>query len=367
MKRASNYIPALTGLRAVAVGMVLLSHAAPSMPAALGRLVPGASGDIGVQIFFVLSGYLITRLLMTEYAKTGTIGFWQFYRRRLYRITPAFYVFLMAATTLTVLGITRLSWQQLAVSAAYLWNYAHMAGLDSAFAAHPQGAWYLGHTWSLALEEQFYWVWPAAFLFISRRQANWVLPCIIFVVPLIRIATYFLEPSVRPQLHMMFHTGIDTILVGCFLAAREDTLADRFGVALRRPAYLTAAVVVTLLVLNLVQAHLGGLYIATYGATFGAAVIAFMMLAIIQQPDHGFTRFLCHPAIMYGGTISYSIYLWQQLFTNHTMPTGLRFPLNIAASVGMAAISYHFVEQPFLRLKDRTSKRREIPNPILVE
>jgi peptidoglycan/LPS O-acetylase OafA/YrhL len=352
-------IDELTGLRAVAVGMVVLAHSASGLPHSLSYILSKtASGDVGVQIFFVLSGYLITRILMGEYAKTASISFWGFYRRRLYRITPAFYAFLLVLSVLAMLGVVKASWQEIVLSGIYIWNYAHMFGLDGTFASHPEGYWYVGHTWSLALEEQFYWIWPAAFLFISRKKLPYLLPAVILFVPILRITLYFIEPSVRPQLHMMFHTGIDTILVGCFLAMNEEALLQRFKGPLVSPTCLSAALVLELVVLNVTQARLGGFYIATYGATLGAAVVAFLMLAIMQQPSHWFCRLLRTPVFIYGGLISYSLYLWQQVFTNYKMPTGLAFPLDLVVPIGAAALSYHFIEKPFLRLKDRTRKQR---------
>lgn len=346
-------IDELTGLRAVAIGMVLLSHASGSMPAALRACIPGDTGDVGVQIFFVLSGYLITRILMGEFAKTGTIDFWGFYRRRAYRIAPAFYAFLLTVSGLAAFHQIRVSWQQVVLSGTYLWNYAHLLRLDGSYSNDPQGVWYLGHTWSLALEEQFYWAWPAAFLAISRKQLPFLLPAAILLVPVIRMASYVLDRHDRAQLHLMFHTGIDIILVGCLLALHQESLERRLGALLVNPVALTLSAFTVIVALNLAQTYIGGGYIVTYGVTFSAGVMAFMMLSIMKQPRHWLSRLLRTAPLVYVGTLSYSLYLWQQIFTNATMPTALAFPLNIAAPIGIAMFSYHFVELPFLRLKDR--------------
>jgi peptidoglycan/LPS O-acetylase OafA/YrhL len=350
-------IDELTGLRCIAVGMVVIGHAAASMPKPLGRLVPGDFGDIGVQIFFVLSGFLITSLLKREFEKNGTINFWAFYRRRLLRITPAFYVFLTVIYGLSWLKLINVDWQQIVLSGAYVWNYAHMFRLDGSFAAHPQGIWYLGHTWSLSLEEQFYWIWPAVFLFTSQRNFKRFLPVAILVVPIVSMVTYVVEPSVRGQIHLMFHTGIGTILVGCFLAVHQKALRERFKPQLANAKLLWFSVIAVMAALPEIQSHLRGLWIITYGSTIGASLIAFMILSIMSQPEHLFCRLLRTRVFMFGGLISYSLYLWQQIFANMSMPTHLDFPMNLIVSVAAACISYYVVERPFLRIKDRDLKR----------
>ncbi len=344
-------IEEFTGLRAVAVGAVVLGHARFSMPPAIPRFVPDATGDIGVQIFFVLSGYLITRILMAEAAQSGTISLPDFYRRRALRILPAFYMFILVISGLALCGVVRVSWQQIAIAGTGLWNYAHMLRLDGSFAAHPQGVWYLGHSWSLALEAQFYLAWPATFLLIRRRNLPQLLPAVIFAVPLIRMTSYVFDPHDRVQLHLMFHTGMDALLAGCLLALHQEALAERLQPYAASPRLLTLSLFTVAVTLNLAQSQLGGNYVITYGITLGAAVVAFMMLSMLQQPSHWFCRLLRTRVCLYGGRISYSLYLWQQVFDNAAMPIHLRAPLGAIAAIGCAVLSYHFIERPFLNRK----------------
>jgi len=116
---------------------------------------------MGVDIFFVLSGFLIASLLTREYERRGRIHFWGFYRRRLLRISPAFYCFLIVMGLLAAAGLLDVSWQQLLISGTYTWNYAHLLGVDSSFLTQSDaGSWYLGHTWTISyglyLWQQFF-------------------------------------------------------------------------------------------------------------------------------------------------------------------------------------------------------------------
>jgi peptidoglycan/LPS O-acetylase OafA/YrhL len=358
-------IEELTGLRCLAVGMVLLAHATHVMPVWMAHFIRGDVGDTGVQIFFVLSGFLITRLLMREYERTGKVDFWGFYRRRLLRISPAFYFFLAVMGVFATMGVIKANWPQFVAAGTYTWNYAHFLHIDSSFKGFPEGNWYLGHTWSLCLEEQFYWAWPGTFLLIVRYDLRRLLTAIILVVPIVRMASYVFEPYVRDQLHMMFHTGIDTILVGCFLAMHRPALEKRLRPILGSQASLPILIGIVFLVLPLVEAELGGYWLATYGATIEAALIALLMLCILTQPRHPFCQLLRSPPFVFIGVISYSLYLWQQFFTMADSPVYTFYPFNIVSiklpvctlgSVAAACLSYYIVEKPFLILKDRKRK-----------
>jgi peptidoglycan/LPS O-acetylase OafA/YrhL len=263
---------------------------------------------------------------------------------------------------LTVAGLIKANWQEFLVAGTYTWNYGHFLHIDGTFRYAADGQWYLGHTWSLALEEQFYWAWPALFIFIARRQCKRLLGCIILIVPLIRMASYVLEPYVRDQLHVMFHTGIDTILVGCFLAMHRAAIERRLHRFSTSPRFLSTLIGVVFLVIPVIEAKLGGYWLATYGATIEASLIALLILGIMTQPNHRFCQLLrCRPC-MFMGVISYSLYLWQQLFCATDSPVympyplsipTLRVPIAILGSIGAACLSYYVIEKPFLKLKHR--------------
>src|SRR5262249_24363883 len=136
-------MPSLDGVRAIAVALVVISHITGNELASLPILWRFDLGNLGVRIFFVLSGYLITSLLVAELAATNTISLPKFYLRRSLRIFPAFYVMLIVLVVLWRLGLMKLDWASVAISGLYLSDFFRVAVP-------------LGHTWSLAVEEQFY-------------------------------------------------------------------------------------------------------------------------------------------------------------------------------------------------------------------
>ena len=179
-------IPSLDGLRAVSVLLVLASH----MNGVLAQKLPFIPfwlyvfwGALGVQTFFVISGFLITHLLLKELNTTGTVNLKRFYFRRAMRIFPPFYVYLAVALSLTLAGFFPGELRAFLVAGTYTWNYLGT------------GSELVEHTWSLSLEEQFYLLWPAALVFLGARKSVKLAVCVILLSPVSRIVTYYLFPT----------------------------------------------------------------------------------------------------------------------------------------------------------------------------
>ena len=154
----SSRIPSLDGLRAISIGMVLTAHLAASVTALEHRpllLYTIGNGNRGVSVFFVISGFLITSLLLKERELTGKISLRDFYLRRAFRILPPFWVFLACIAVIWKLRIIETSWTNLGVALIFLRDYI-------------PGDWWTGHSWSLSVEEQFYLLWPAILVFLER-------------------------------------------------------------------------------------------------------------------------------------------------------------------------------------------------------
>jgi peptidoglycan/LPS O-acetylase OafA/YrhL len=355
-----NRVEALTGLRAVAVTLVVLGHAEHTLAGGyahgLAPLRLFADGRLGVLLFFVLSGFLITRQLDDELTHTRRLRLGRFYAKRALRIWPAFYAYLAAIAALACGGWLDVTPHQLACAALHLWNYAGLAGLAADNLRHPDGAWYLGHFWTLALEEQFYWLWPLLLGWLHRRRGLRALVALIVVVPLVRAATYVAAPALRGQLGMMLHTGVDPILVGCWIALNRDRLDAWCRAWPRDSRAPTALALVLLVAMPVVEARLGGFWSATYGVTVEAALAGLLIVVLIARPSFWFARLLRTRAFGYVGTLSFSLYLWQQLFSHPDGPLALPFPLGIAAAFAAAALSHACIETPFLRIKDRLSR-----------
>ena len=357
----NHRVKQLTGLRAVAVTMVVVGHAEHVLPGGYtGWLAPLrliADGRLGVLIFFVLSGFLITNVLRAEFTRTGGIALTSFYVRRALRIWPACYVYLVIVGILAVAGWLDVDRRQWLYAALHLWNYSAWFGLAGDNALHPDGAWYLGHFWSLALEEQFYWFWPLLFVYGTRHRGTRWLAALILAVPLVRALTYFVAPALRGQLAMMLHTGVDPILIGCYAALNRERLEAWISSWRGETRIVTAIVLIVLFGMPLAEHRLGGFWNATYGVTIEAALIAIVIVVLNFRSEFWCARWLRAAPVVFVGTISFSLYLWQQPFANPGLPVAHAFPLGIVWALLAATASYFLVEKPFLRLKDRYTAR----------
>src|ERR1700727_634061 len=179
--KSARNIPSLDGLRGVSILLVILGHArrTRSFPS----WIPSFATDhaaLGVQIFFVIAGYLITTLLLDEERRTGTISLKLFYARRTIRIFPPFYLFLLVLTVGVWTGMLQLPKYNLFFAVAYVMN----------FIPAEIGTWVTGHLWSLSAEEQFYLVWPAALKFAGKSRALSLAAVVAVGSPLAALALY---------------------------------------------------------------------------------------------------------------------------------------------------------------------------------
>src|SRR5271157_945604 len=163
-------IPSLDGLRAISIALVLYGHATGTLgfPIASDRFGLAAAG---VRTFFIISGFLITKLLLKEIASKGTISLRAFYRRRVLRIFPAFYAYWLVTLALVMVGLLAVPARDLAYAATYTINYV----VDR--------SWSVGHLWSLAVEEQFYALWPLTLFFLGRKRSFSLACGVLLLVP----------------------------------------------------------------------------------------------------------------------------------------------------------------------------------------
>jgi len=348
MTRNDGRLASLDGLRALSISAVLLGHLAGTrrFPAFLTSVIHNDRVDIaaiGVGVFFVISGFLITGLLIAEHERSGTISLPRFYLRRTLRIFPAYFVYLAVVALLNARGVVDVSRSDFVHAVTYTMNYA------------PHRGWQLGHFWSLATEEQFYLLWPAVVLLAAPRRAFRVAVAVVCLAPLVRLAEgAMLGHAAGDYVGTTFETTADTIAIGCVLALSRDALWSR-------PRYRWAVETPWVAPLLLVLAVLIGLRYRP-GILLGTtlASIAFMLVIdrSVRLPKSRFGLILNSPILVYVGTLSYSIYLWQQLFLNRSSTSVLTmFPLNIVFALMAAAASYYLVERPFLRLRPRLEAR----------
>lgn len=352
--RKGAYMPTLDGWRAIAILLVVVGHSMDDI-AALGRAL-GVSADPvrlryigihGVLIFFGISGFLITSQLLAEEQKRGRISLGAFYVRRTFRILPATLFFLAAAGALAVAGILDISAGRWLSSLLFAANYS-TAGYS----------WYLGHFWSLAVEEHFYLVWPALFLWLGavRRRLAWVvaMACAIAVW---RAIDFKYQVTGTPAAIFMGRTDIrvDHILWGVVVALAS---ADAYWRPRLHAVLADGRVGAALLV------ALGGLmfvYDVNWKLKFVLLSVQGILvpLAIMSTYLHcrgRVARVLEWPALRLIGRLSFSIYLWQQLFfvwTDARVPAlepWQAYPHNVIAIAVCAYISYWLVEEPFIAL-----------------
>lgn len=349
-------IPSLDGIRAIAVLMVLLGHSVYGLPVAAATVVGWFQvSRVGVSVFFVLSGYLITRLLVEEQRRDGSISLKAFYVRRFFRIIPAYYVYLTCILLASRAGVLTLPRSGVVPAYLFIWNYSPQAD-----------GWFYAHTWSLSMEEQFYLLWPPLLAALGLRAGFRLAVGIILVSPLSRLATYALMPAFRGQIPAMLHSHGDVLMFGALLAlgSGQPRFEGWVSWLFARKAHVIAGV--ALVVSTLVGHALRGGYMLPVGLSVEGASIAILLLWLVRNPDSAPGRVLNTRPLIFIGTLSYSIYLWQPAFLHREdIGWAVPFPASLLM-VGLAAFaSYRLVEAPFLRLRDRALARlRRAPDAV---
>ena len=343
----------LDGLRGVAILFVVALHL---------RLLAG--GNLGVDIFFVLSGFLITSLLVEEWQRSGAIDFKRFYLRRALRLVPAFVVLLLVYVTLVLCTTPTEEWParwlELAAVAGYVANWPHFHGITIS---------YLGHTWSLSVEEQFYLIWPALLCLMLHKLPR---RRIVLIVVIGIVASAALRTLLHHQHRwlgmarldiMRLYTGLDTradsLLAGCLasLLVHWNMLpnSSRFLKALTIGSLLGAA----LIGFCVLRRDLGSSQNYDGLFTLVALATALIIVRLLAAPAGLVSKILESAPLVGVGRISYGWYLFHMPVIEWFPWDGLgwRHPLNTLLvailSLVPALLSYYWIEQPFLRLKDR--------------
>jgi len=340
MSRAAKRIPSLDGIRAVSILLVIIWHY--GRDAGWGDLL--FIGPLGVRIFFVISGYLITGLLLKELEQDGRISLIRFYFRRTMRIFPAFYFYLACMLLISAVGWAGLSFRQALPALTYTSNFC-VPTLQSAVA----------HTWSLATEEQFYLIWPAALALSGRRRGVFVLLCLLIIAP---ISSHFLSIKLGYAVPAFFNGPIG---IGCLLAMTRGYLHKK--TIYLRLVHSQAGLLLPLVILasNLPALHVGGLRDTFWSLVLNVSIALWLDWAVVNAD--GFAgRFLNSRAAVYIGVLSYSLYLWQQPFTGLEGPDPalhlsgswklLMNPMARLAAIAICTVaSYYVVERPMLRFR----------------
>ena len=360
-----GYIPALDGLRGVAVLLVMLHHA----------VVPGfVGGALGVDIFFVLSGFLITALLVGEYQQHGRIALLPFYRRRILRLLPALVLVLLVAVGISMLfrspEVRALAQSGAMFSAASISNWA-------AISAPELTGTMLAHTWSLGIEDQFYILWaPVAALVLSFsarhrwRNLLWLGALAVAFASMAWTAILTIGGTGSDRIYFGSDTRAQALLLGCTLGALyaqrilPSTSRARFSYAV---IGIAGGLILVWLSLTLNDDYGALRVVLAQGALPVAALFAGAVVAhIVVTPEGPLTRILRFRPLVWAGTLSYGLYLWHFVIVWLLVQSGVgsSWPivlgLMLVFTFATAGASYYLVERPFLRLKYSVKKAREL-------
>jgi peptidoglycan/LPS O-acetylase OafA/YrhL len=373
---ASEYIPTLDGWRAIAILAVIFHHATLPLLSSHPWLKFTEQGAMGVDVFFALSGFLICSRLLEERAREGFIDLKAFYLRRVFRILPPYLTYLVVLFVMVLFGMASSNLADWLSCLTFTRNY-----LPNAL-----WTWRTAHFWSLSVEEHFYLVFPGVLILIGPRHLRRLLPFFVLAATVWRMIDY------------RFHL-FDRLYPGVPFLYRSDIRLD--GIALGALAALLVAVpgVKTAIQKQLTSLRIlfavGALLVVTFiaismGVLWQRVLIAGIITATALRPDLIVTKWFEARWLRWIGRLSYSLYIWQQMFfvpTRNALSTAmirlsllrslipddsdrawiLQLPLLCVGTLTMAVLSYYFVEQPVLRWGGRYLKARRMRrNPQMV-
>jgi len=377
-KRGIQYIPAIDGLRALAVIAVMFYHLGFSW-------IPG--GFLGVDLFFVISGYVITRLLLDSIAQSGGLDLRGFYIARARRLLPAL-IFMLVSTVIAIGIWAPDTIKRLLIDTPFSltgtmnwWLVAHHQDYFESIGRPPL----LQHTWSLAVEAQFYLIWPLILYFILKRLGKKVIPAASLIIAAasgvaLLLLSFSLDASNASKVsHVYF--GTDTHSIGLFLGAAlaVSWIPQNFTINVTKQAqnfidgvgvFGFIGILSCFLFIDETQPTLYKIAFPLAGL-FGAAIIM-----SVVHPASRFAPVLQNPVLLWIGERSYSIYLWHWVIFQVTRPSvdlagkeWALYSLRILIVFALSDISLRFVELPIRRgvfqywlkgLKYRTKKDRNL-------
>jgi len=349
-----RHIPALDGIRGIAILLVMLFH----------LHLPGFSlGWAGVPLFFVLSGFLITGILLEE--KSGKFSDYlrSFYLKRTLRIFPLFYAYL--AFNFLILLVTSRSTE------GYGWYLLYLQNYHIGFGLHNGGSQpgIVGHTWSLAVEEQFYLIWPFLVYFLTRKQLAWTCVLLIIAAPLARWAILQNDGNVYLA-NLTLPSCLDMMAYGALLSLlRTSEIGSKVANAMFAVGCALTGYAIFELGLEAFWEPQKWANSAFYLYTALAFMFGMAIWAVTVKPKATFVRMLTIRPLLFTGKISYGLYIWhliiflavEKLAAKVNVPEiSLVSPLvALALAYVVSTISFYFFEIHFLRFKEKlVAKKR---------
>ena len=342
-----GYRPSLDGVRGVAIILVVIHH--------LCHIVPGflryfGGGYLGVDLFFVLSGFLITSLIIEEHDQFGSVSLSRFYIRRALRLLPAVAAALLAAVIIgSLLGFSFIDITPLRFASilGYFTNWVR--------AYEAPDMWFLGHFWSLAIEEQFYLLWPAFLIGLLALPRKSVLTIVVTLVA--GSATLMMVLYLSGTDPQRIFAGSDTrafqLLTGCL--ASMTLHRERLPAWLSeksRNALASASLVLLVGAFVIARPELPVMYVAGHQVITLCAALLILHVTVDRS---AISRLLQSRILIWFGKRSYGLYVWHfpifYVIAKLEMPW--LAPLAVALAVAACVLSYRFIELPFLRMKSQ--------------
>lgn len=336
----SSHLPSLDGFRGISILLVIIGHLFVRRGYDAWQYI--FNGNLGVYIFFVISGFLITTLLLKERLKTKTISLRKFYIRRFLRIFPVAYLYIIVLMILNYFLNLHVPWLAFLGAALYLQDF-------EAFNL----SWYTEHYWSLSLEEQFYLLFPSM---IKRNLKLYsiVIPVLLVIIPILvtvcRYIPYLSDSYFYDIIHFMLK--FDGVMVGSFFSILVFKNMIPWDFIKKYKIVLN----IVLLVLTMVIHNNHNLPGINHMSSFFIAII---IISNLYPANDFIFKFLNNKWLIKIGILSYSIYIWQQLFTmTRSEPTSVNIPWyslpwNVIVLFCISYISYNYYEKSFLKLKER--------------
>lgn len=343
MGKTLSYVPAFDGLRAIAVLLVVLGHS---------QVPEFRGGGLGVDIFFVLSGFLITTLLLNEFQETGRLNYLNFYARRACRLYPALLLFLLIYALIAHAYRPDI-YKDILITGLYFTDYAIAFGYRNPFTQH---------TWSLAVEEHFYIVFPPILIWLSRHCSKQTIigllaGAYVFATSWKIAAMHLYGSEQLFQVYFRFDTRLSGVLLGSLLAT---ALSSGYKV----PAAGTGMIVSAILLLACIY-WTPSMPALLYETTAAEIFTVFAITKIMEDETWLFARWLADPALVALGRISYAIYLFHYPIATFLAFRGLRgltaFEATFAISALLAWYAYVTVEQVGRRFAQRFRKHQHNP------
>jgi peptidoglycan/LPS O-acetylase OafA/YrhL len=340
-------IGGLDGLRGLSIAVVLLSHASYTANNPQWLRLFQHMGVVGVEIFFVISGFLITHLLLRERERTGKISLWRFWRRRALRIVPPLLAYCAGVAIAAKFNMVTWNWTGFYCAITFTKNIFAITGIE----------WFFSHIWSLSTEEQFYLIWPALLIFLinPKRARFWLSAAVLAGVV---VTPVIFRHALRLSRLLPYWPYL---AAGCWLAfARHDKDFKPVRAYFELP-FRTAIFV----------AILGSAFVVSYwrheehwlSVTIPLDAllmpIAISLLLLEAMCDGRVASKACaFPPLAWLGRISYSVYLWQQLFlaplpAYHKPWLFAYWPWNLIAGIASGYLSYVLIERSMFQLRSR--------------